>query len=184
MAAAFWAWHPTGVYASRQNVYFVAPALPDNSNRAAFTTDGVIATAGLVAQMVDPRLSGPNTTSETSLSDEGYTHAERVKLPNAGGQWSLNFNQPVLDLQVVGTDPTQVDAQMRRLQSDVLTTLQRVQQRDGVRESRRITTAPVQPATVTHLTGDRRRATMMTVLLGSVLTLAAASWVGTRRRVV
>jgi hypothetical protein len=172
-----------GLYGSQVSVYFLAPTNATEKNEITFTTDSVIATAGLVAHLVLPGAHTPPTASETTLLDEGVTEGERIRIPNAGGQWSVNFDQPVLDVQVVSRDPRRVLSRISELVRDIETTLARLQDRDRVDPRHRITSThtPARP-TVTFNGGDPRRALAMTVLIVGSLTVTAAGLFSRRRR--
>ncbi len=184
--ASYYVSRPDGTYWSRVSVYFLAPSdiENDNANTIAFTSDSVIATAGLVAHLVGTRGTGASTSSDTSLVAEGIRHGHRVRLPNTGGQWAANFAQPVLDVEVVGADPSEVGLEATRLIEDVTRTLDTLQADDGVPAHLRITTtrAPAE-VQVHHATGDRKRALAVAVLLGVALSvLISVAWDRRRHR--
>ena len=170
-----------GSYWAQTNVYFLAPTDADNVNTLAFTTDGVIATAGLVAHEVAPS-SGPVTNTDTSLVAEGVRDGHRVRLPSSGGQWAVNFDRPVLDVQVVADYPDRVRSEMTRLLGDIDRVLADLQDSDNVAPTARIRTNHA-PATVQirYAQGKPSRAMAATVLLGGAATTVIASAYGRRR---
>ncbi|MCW2759374.1 MAG: hypothetical protein JWO46_3120 [Nocardioidaceae bacterium] len=174
-----WIHQRPGVHYSRASVYFLGPIDRDNKNTVAYTTDSVIATAGLVAQLVDPHEHGPATATDTTLAAEGVTHGYRVVLPNSGGQWSTNFAQPVLDVQVVDPSADAVQAQMARLLTRIQSTLVTMQDRDHVAAANRISTnLPQADPVVLYSHGDPKRAIFVAGLLGLGISYGGAAGAG------
>ena len=62
----------------------------------------MIATAGLVGHLVQPKESSSGAGTQTTLIAQGVTKGHQIRLPNSGGQWDPNFDKPYLDVQVVG----------------------------------------------------------------------------------
>lgn len=190
-SAAFVVAGVPGVYWAQVNVVFLAPPSPDLPNPLGYSSDRLVDVASLVEREVigpDPQ---PHVVSPAvSIVDEGVRSGERVRLPNQGGQWTYNFEKPQLDVQVVDSTPEAARARMDRLLAQIEQTLDRRQDEAGVNEGSRVRTALSPPRVEIHYAaGLRPRALLVTLVVGTVLTLAAVdrwdrgrpSWV-TRRR--
>jgi hypothetical protein len=173
---------PRGVYWTDTGVYFLAPVNDRHGhvNTYAYTTDSVIATAGLVERLVQPNASSSGTGTQTTLLAQGVRHGSQVRLPNSGGQWTLNFDKPLLDVQVVGTTPEEVTRETARLLDRIQQTLDEVQ--EGVAPDSRmvLTRAPSEPQ-VRYSQGDPRRAMVGALLAGTLLTIMLVALAGRRR---
>src|SRR5262249_37670069 len=122
-AAAYVADRP-GVYWSRVQVRFVAPASAVNPNGLQVSPSSLVKAAGVVAKIVDPT-GGQNrvTSPDVTLASEGLRHAWSVTQPNTGGQWANNFTDPWLNVEAVGTTPAEVGTTMNGLLARITATL-------------------------------------------------------------
>ena len=69
------------------------------------TSDSVIATAGLLVSEFNATHDSPRLSSDdVTIVGAGITDGVLVRLPNAGGQWATNFNEPRIDVQVSGLE--------------------------------------------------------------------------------
>jgi hypothetical protein len=170
-----------GSYWAQTTVYFLAPTDAQNANKLVFTTDSVIATAGLVAYEVDP-VNGPVTNTDTTLVAEGVRDGHRIRLPDSGGQWAANFDRPALDVQVVAPTAARVETETTRLIGAINRRLTKLQDADGVPPSGRITTTQTPVVIqVQHATGRPTRAVALCVLVGVTLTALTATAYDRRR---
>lgn len=165
-----------GVYWARSQVILLGPPVPSRPNKLDSSSAGVIATAGLIEREMNAnRTRVPATSIDVLLMDQGIYDGEQVKLPNNGGQWSTNFNQPVLDVQATGPNPAVVQNRMDTMIAQIEAILNRMQDEAGVRPSNRITTILAPPVVhVNYSRGNRTRAAAVLALLGLILSLAAA----------
>lgn len=163
-----------GVYRAQVQVYLLAPQNPSEPNQIAYTTEGLIATAGLVAYLVDPRGSEAPTSTQTSLLALGVRQGFAVRLPNAGGQWESMFNDPALAVEVVGPDVEQVWEQTTELLAQISNTVTSIQAADEVAVPNLIHLS-TSPGTVEvhYYGGDAKRAMAVSLLLGLGLTWTA-----------
>jgi len=176
------------VYWSQTDVRFIAVG-PRFSNPLVSTSASVIATAGLIALETNPRNGGPRlSTDEVSIVDAGIHDGVLVRLPNNGGQWATNFNEPSLNVQVSGPDPEQVRQRTMQVVADITERLAAHQDAYSVAAGNRILVNPTPPVPVVAVAHrSPMLATAATVVLGSGLTLGAALYVDqlrARRRVV
>ncbi len=161
--------HP--VYWSATDVRLVAPGLKSYTNALVTTTDSVIATAGLLVAEINATTPTPRfSTDQVTVVDAGITDGVLVRLPNSGGQWATNFDQPVITIQVAGPDPTTVRVATTRMVERVTALLARRQADAGVAQNQLITAYPT-PAVpvVTAAYGSRGKAMLVVGLLGTTL---------------
>jgi hypothetical protein len=136
-----YSYHKPGLFWSVDQVVFLGPRSSANPNSLLIGTDGVTATAGIVAKMVDPN-DDPNRVVSPSvfLIDEGIRDGWAVNLPDTGGQWAHNFERSVLTVQVVNPVASVVVAKMKELIQRVTEALGELQDRYEVARVNRITT--------------------------------------------
>lgn len=174
-AVGFVAVRADGVYWSRTNLVFLAPSSKMYPNSLKTRSEDLIITAGLVAK----RVNGPAAVEKYSSTDATIIGIPDtgspfwLRLPDTGGQWSPNFADQFLILEVVGDSPEEV----QQIQDDVvararfeLNAMQREQFVDPVNDIT-FTVAP-EPPVIYHVRGNRVRALGMTAALGGGITLA------------
>jgi hypothetical protein len=169
-----------GVYWAQIDVVFLPPASSYNPNTLVSTSDGVISLAGVVGKMVDPHPVAARVVSPTIvLADQGIRHGWSVTLPNEGGQWSDNFDKPLLDVQAVGSTAAEVTGTVNRLISQINLTLAGLQAQ--VPRADRVTTE-LNPSQVQvfYEPGRRLRALAACLAVGVAATAVAAGYL--RRR--
>lgn len=175
-----------GVYTTQAVVVFLAPATDAHPNALESTSDGVIATAGLVERLVNRGIDAPATTSVVTLVGRGVRNGSSVVLPNSGGQWTQNFTKPQLLVQVTGPTAEAVGARAEEMVERVEATAAEIQQTAGASSHWTITTRsnPDVPV-VRYESGHRARALLVTAALGGFLTVGACVqwhlWRGRRR---
>src|SRR4029078_11315638 len=120
------------------------------------------------------------TGTGTTLLAQGVRHGQQVRLPNSGGQWELNFDKPLLDVQVVGTTPDEVTTGTTELLARIREATVNLQA--GVPPQNQMTVSPTPTQVQLHYSeGDPRRAMAGALLLGTLLTTVLASWAGRRQ---
>lgn len=168
------------VYWSRSQVVFIAPKSTVNPNGLQITPSGLIAAAGVVARVVDPRGGETRTASDdVTLAGEGVRHGFSVVLPNSGGQWANNYSQGALDVQAVGSSAEETQATVDHVLSEIQASLAHIQDTSRVAQINRIRiqlSPPVAP--IYRQTGSRSRALLATMALGFLLSVAACRAVG------
>lgn len=174
-AATYWAWTTPGVYYAQVDVVFLQPVNNYVPNNLRGLSDDVIATASVVQREVTggPEMSRVVSESVTIVG-EGIRSGQRVSLPNSGGQWANNFERALLDVQVVDHTEDRAQARLDTLLRSIDASLENRQRAAGADPTTWISTrlSPAVP-TVTYLEGERRRAVVMTFVLGAGLTCAA-----------
>src|SRR5262249_50377187 len=109
MLAALWVMGLPGVYHAQVDVVFMWPQGSQQANTFQYGSQSLINTAGVVGAIGGGSASGAAPVSDTvTLVGEGITHGYSVRLPNAGGQWAINFTSPMLDVQASGSSPAEV----------------------------------------------------------------------------
>lgn len=173
-----------GVYWTQVNVVFLAPQSSRLPNQIQDTNDSVIATAGLMESLLRTKGSLPlASSSSASLTGTGVSDGYWIRLLQSGSQWEANYDKPVLEVQVAGPTPGEVESRTGVLVSRIERQLDRFQDDDGVPSVDRITTL-VSPGTpnIRYSTGQPSRAALATLLLGGLLTVMAVTASGTVRR--
>jgi hypothetical protein len=180
LGALVWVHDPRVYYWSDTHVFFIAPPDPTHRNAATFTTDGVIATVGLVGRLVETTETASGAATQTTLLAQGVTEGHQVRQPNSGGQWVSVFDQPYLDVQVVAHSPERVRAENDRVVGRIRAQLDTLQ--NGVHPRYLIsTTVSPSQTQVLYASGDSHRAMAGVLLVGFVL-MMSLGWPGLRRR--
>jgi hypothetical protein len=164
-----------GVYYSEVQLFVLSPRSAAYPNTIVNGSQDTTAIAGALAKMTDPSAPQAEVVSPTvTLVDEGIRNGYRVTLPNDGGQFAVDFDQPLLDLQAVGPTAQQVQSTITALESRINRGLSHLQARAHVSRFNLIRTQPT-PSTpqVAYLTGSRPRAIATSCAIGVGLTAAA-----------
>jgi hypothetical protein len=163
-----------GVYWSNVRVLFLAPSSAATPNALIAASSGLASTAGVVSRLVDPTAPRSKVVSpEVTLATEGVRHGYWVRLPNDGGQFTNNFDQPLLDVQAVGSTPQEVTATMNRILNEIDAKTASLQEKAGVPELDRIhTTRTPGTIAVLLLEGSKVRALAATLAIGITITCA------------
>jgi hypothetical protein len=176
--------HAPGVYYQQVDVVFLWPQPPQNQeNTFQYGSKTLIQTAGVVARAVGGR-EGATTASETAtLVGQGIKHGWSVRLPNSGGQWAFDFEQPVLSIEAVGASPAEVTATTAVALARVNRELTALQAAEAVPRWLMIKTRMSPPTPLMQYgQGSRSRAVLMTLLVGTFLTLTSIRLVDRRLR--
>ena len=175
-----------GVYWARTKVILLGPPVDARPNKLNSNSDGLIATAGLIAREMNPsRTFIPSTSPDVTIVEQGIYDGEVVRVPDHGGQWASNFSDPVLDIQASAADPQTVKRRVESMVAEAQSILERMQDGAGVNTANRITVAvSPQQIEVHYSAGDRRRGGVAALGLGVCLSIAAATTVdlAVRRR--
>jgi len=144
----------------------------------------LISLAGVVALTVEGAdVSAEAVSEDVTLTGEGRRQGYTVRQPNSGGQWQYRFDEPILDVQAVGSTPAdaegQLDAALRRVDS----ALADIQDGEDVPAASRVRTVlNPEVAQVTEVGGSVARAMLATTVLGLLLTVSVLGYLGPRRR--
>lgn len=173
-----------GVYWAQGDMVFLPPTSNRFPNTLSNGSESLIMAAGLVERDLDEasQLSGTSSANVT-LVDIGVTDGELVRLPNLGGQWANNFSQPLLDVQVVGSTPEEVEQRFLALRKAIIDDLDRRQDEAGVDAYNRISIQST-PAMVEveYRHGNDTRAAIVLLVLGVGLTLTAVVFFDRKRQ--
>jgi uncharacterized protein YdeI (BOF family) len=166
-------------YSARVDVLFLAPEPKAGSlgpNALQTADESLVATAGVIARRMQDDESSRSQLSSNSVTllSEGITHGHTVTLPNAGGQWTYNFQRPELDVQVTGPSSAEVSKTLAQILSRIDSELASLQTGMGVRANELIRTDRIpQILDVREATGSRARAAAIAAVLAAGLTIAA-----------
>jgi hypothetical protein len=173
-AALAWFTQTKPVYWSEATVAFIAPRSDNSVNDLTDAPSSLIHVAGVVQRDIDNGDPYMHTASQSvTLLDKGDYDGRQIVLPDTGGQWSHNFEQAALDVQVSGRDPHDVSRRMAETLVLIDSTLAYRQQTAGVRSQNFITTRvnPQSPVIVAE-SGQHGRALIMSLLLGLASSLS------------
>jgi hypothetical protein len=170
-----------GRYESSASYVLLPPASNKRSNALLYPGANLITAAGVLsAAVTDPAV-------RRDFRAGGVRDTYSVTLHNEGNQNADNFDRPVLDLFVYGTDPVSVEQSMTRLAAGIDRELTQRQNtmRIGAVDRIRTDLTPRHPPVV-HGTGSPKRAAAATTLLGlgitAVVVIAADEFRERRRR--
>lgn len=109
---------------------------------------------------------------ETTLYGEGILEGSRVRIRDVGRQWTTSIPDPIIDVEVIGQDPAEVESQMHDLLGHLEADLVAMQDDLGVGSANRIISqvAPDPPALVQIDASSRIRALGAALVLGAVAT--------------
>lgn len=160
-----------GIFSGQVNVILLQPE-PFPGNALAETTDSLISTTGVVAQLVGGQGGTSRSVSDqVTLVGEGLRQGYSVRQPNSGGQWEYRFETPVLDVQSAGQTLDDARAEMNAALTRIEDVLDKLQSDASVDETLRIRIqlSPNQPV-YTYAHGSRARALAGTLLTGVLVT--------------
>jgi hypothetical protein len=162
-----------GTYYARTSGRLQAPATATDptDNSLVFTTQSLVSMAGVLSKRLANNSRGAQTASDSvTLAGQGVRHGYSITLPNSGGQWAYNFEQPALDIQAVGRTENEARQLMDEAVGQVSSRL--AAQQSGIPQRGRITVQflPPEPSVI-YDTGHRSRAYVAVLLLGLGLTL-------------
>lgn len=169
----------TGTYWAQVDVVFLGAVTDTRPNPLGYSSQRLVDVASVIQRDVTKTTDQTQVVSPSIyLIDTGVRNGWWIRLPNSGGQWTLSYDRPALDVQVVGDTPDAVLAKMQVLLTEINAALDRRQDAARVDRDQRVTTSVSPPPAVeVHFSqGPVKRALLMTVLLGLGLTLAAADW--------
>lgn len=164
---------PPGVYWASQRVSIQAPRSTENPNTFQISPRSINMTAGLIAQLVSEDQRATRAVEpEMPLADLGVRSGWTVQQPDRGGQWSHQYSDPYVTIQVVDPDPQRVEEEMTRLEDRVVSTIVRIQDEAHVAPVNRFTTTTSPPTTnLYYAGGSPTRALVGIAVLGLGLTL-------------
>ena len=172
-AGTIHAWGGSGAFSGRARVSLLAP--PEiRGNALVQTPISLVALAGVLAHTTGgPGGDAQSVSDDVTLLGEGVTDGYSVRQPSVGGQWEYRFEDSVLDVQSAGPTLGRAEEQMRAALASISSTLNELQDRAGVVPDQRVTVqlGPGEPA-FTYEHGSRVRATLMTALLGLILSFS------------
>lgn len=180
--------HVEAVYWTHVDVVFLPPNSPlGQGNVLEGDSASLVHFAALVEREINGSRALPRLSSaEATLYGAGVRRGYSVTLPNLGGQWQTNFNRPALSIEVVDSSEARVRAVLAQVVGRVQGLARGLQERSGVSAGARIWAQQFpETISVSYVTGNHKRATGASILLGSGLVLSAAVIVagrGTGRR--
>lgn len=176
VAAVLYLSHPRVVYFSEFEVTVLPPNEPPSAtNNLRGNNYGLVPMASLlVAEFNQGHHPLDMGTDGTTLYGEGERAGQRVRLQNVGSQWTREYPRPVIDVQVVGPDPSGVRSRSRSVVGALERILAERQDSLSPPADLRMTlvVSPTDPV-VAEVGGNRARAAGGMLLLGGALTLTS-----------
>lgn len=170
-----------GVYWSRAEVTFLAPASAIYPNSLTTRSSDLVVTASLVAKHINGNLTWNKLSDPAAtIVGEGVYDGWAVRVPDYGGQWSRVYARQVLDVQVSG--PT--EAAVRERQTQLLAEIGQVlaQLQEGAAPANRITTTvQPDPPNVVYFPGSKMRSLAMIWLLAAAAAVTGVAELERRR---
>jgi hypothetical protein len=159
--AAVLTMHAPGRYEASAAYVLLPPASNARSNALLYPSANLITAAGVLSEAI----SDPQVVQ--NFRANGVTDHYAAVLHNEGNQNADNFDRPVIDLFVYGSDPVSVQRSMTSLVAGIDRELLRRQQTMRTRPTDRIRSdlTPRHPPVV-HGTGSPLRAAAATTLVG------------------
>lgn len=165
---------PVVAYNGRVTVLLLVPqGTPGNA--LSTTTQSLIGMAGVAARAATGPHDAPQTVSaDITLASMGVERGWSLRQPNAGGQWEIRYEDPLLDVQSTGRTLEEAQATMQEALDHVRAALTELEDRADVPATARIRTelSPQEPA-FTVQTGSRVRALALTAVICAIGTGAA-----------
>lgn len=177
-------WTQPGVYYAKVQVMILRPGIGDRYNIFTLATYPLIGVAGAVAEVVGSPTNGAVQVPGTAdLPGTGVRDGFSVRLPNIGGQWSVGYDGPYLDVQAVGPTPEVVTAHIDAAIAQINGLLLDWQTEAGVAPEDFLRTQRSPATTIIEYTrGSPVRAIAGIAVLGMGLTITAAVSVERRFR--
>lgn len=156
------------VYWSMTRITLLQP----NPNPVRVDTDALASTASVLVLRANGRVSETKTSlPTTTLVGEGILEGSRIRLYDVGGQWSTSVPDPIIVIEVAGSDPAEVFAQSESIIAALQTDLTELQDQLGINDNRIFTRAsPEEPQVVAFGAASRSRALGATTAIGLMLT--------------
>ena len=156
-----------GVYWGQVSVVVLLPQSSGLPNAFEATQTNAIIMAGVLVKEVDARSSAQVSSPDVTIAGQGVRRGSLVRQVNTGGQWTNNFDQPVLVVEAAGPSAQAVSRELQINVGRIRDALKRRQDAAGVPDSGRFTMA-VSPteAVIHHGNGHPTAAVLVTMLLG------------------
>lgn len=163
------------VYSSRTQVVLLSP--DPVSNPYVSNAASTVALAGTVERAVNGRGDGSQAASDlVTLVGSGVRDGTTIWIPNKGGQWSYNFSEPVINVEVAAGTRESAALRMQAALALVFSTIDRLQDEQGVPADVRVRTQLNPPAPdVSARTGSESRAVGAVLVVGVLATLLLLS---------
>lgn len=170
------------VYYAQAQVVLLPPAATQ-PNGLTETRASLVGLAGVLAERLRETDDATRPVSDSvTLLGEGRREGAAVRQQNVGGQWAYRFDRPVLEVQVVGETPIDVNARMRSTLLRIEAAVSEIQDGQGVEPTDRIRTVlnPTAPRVSEH-SGSTVRAMGAAGAAGLLSTVMVLVFLGRRR---
>ena len=165
-----------GVYYSKFNIDFQAPAGATKDNALRTEASSTVHYAALIQRMYEGRHpNAPIIPTRAPLFGTGLRDAVAVYLPSAGGQWQTNFNRPTITVEIVKGNADAVLATAETITEEIAALAQKPQNEIGVWKKSQISTerSPTEPS-VTYIAVRTKYALAVIGVLGVAIAVSGA----------
>ena len=165
-----------GVYYTKFNIDFQAPAGATKDNALRTEASSTVHYAALIQRMYEGRHpNAPIIPTRAPLFGTGLRDAVAVYLPSAGGQWQTNFNRPTITVEIVKDSAEAVLATADVITEDISAMAPGPQNEIGVWKRSQISTerSPTEPS-VTYIGARNKYALAVIGVLGVVVAVSGA----------
>lgn len=166
-----------GVYSARVTLVFLPPTVTSiNENTLTSNSESLVNFAGVVEREYNGNSSPAMfVSSRATLAGSGVRSGTRVFLPNAGGQWTYSFPDPVLVVESVSPQHDDAVAALERTVDEVIAIAEDRQNAAGASPETQISVLVSDSSVrVQYREGSSVRAATAIGLLGLLLGGAAA----------
>ncbi len=164
--------HAKGVYYAHVSVVFLAPGNKSYGNVLTDDQSAVVHFAAVVERELDGNVPQLKLASSASpLYGAGVRSGYSISLRDNGGQWQTNFNQPILDVQVVDRSADAVRRRMNELVQHIHAKSDDIQASAGLPSTNFI--QPISDSSmfeVVYVAGSRSRMVASVIMLGASIT--------------
>lgn len=158
-----------GVYSVRVSLVFLPPTMAtEDTNTLRWSSESLVDYAGVIEREYNGNdAHAPFASTDATLAGGGIRAGTRVFLPNAGGQWSNSFRDPVLVVESVHPEREEAVANLDRVVAEVRAIAEARQLDAGADRESLITLLVSDPAAgVRYWSGSTIRAAAAIMLLG------------------
>jgi hypothetical protein len=166
-----------GVYSMRVNMVFLPPAtVTSDTNTLHFSSESLINFAAVVEREYNGNTPQPRFSAvDAPLYGSGETSGVKVFLPNTGGQWSNDFQDAALVVEVVDPNRQTVLTRLHAVVAKVQALALERQSTAGADPEHRISVLVSDPTTgMEFVKGDTVRAAGTIAVLGLGIGMVAA----------
>lgn len=167
------------LYYAEVDVLFLLPDESEDANEFLGDPALTLYLAGIVERSVNSGGAQPLTTF-APLYGTGIRHGHWVHIPNAGGQWQMSYDRPLITVEVVGESPDEVAQQLDVYAGQVADEARSAQEAMGIPAPLHIRTSASPELPQAVMIGMKRSRAEAGMLLLTVITVPVVVSAGDR----